>query len=300
MVKWLKAYFGFSKKELNGILVLVLLILAFSFFPVVYPMFHSPAEDGQNFNEFSDQIDKFYASEQHTASRVYSPSKKTWDKTSAPVYFQFDPNGLSEAQWRKLGLSVKQIRGIKNYESKGGRFFKKEDLKKMYTISSEKYAALEPYIVIKNRPIFIKTSTYKKNPTASSRAPIELNSADSTQLESLRGIGPAIALRIIRYRNRLGGFYDIAQLREVYGIDSAKFEEVKHQVTLDPGSITTIHINSAGFEDLKRLPYLNYKQINVILQYRRQHGSYTSINDLRQIKILNEGILSKIAPYFTY
>lgn len=300
MGKWLKAYFGFTKKELNGILVLVLLIIAFSLFPFLYPIFHSPAEKEQDFSEFAAEISKFYASEQHADSRGYTSSKKNWEKTSTPVYFQFDPNGLPEDQWRKLGLSVKQIRGIKNYEARGGRFYKKEDLKKMYTISPEKYAALEPYIVIKARPAFIRTSTYEKNATPVTRRTIELNSADSTQLESLRGIGPAIALRILKYRNRLGGFYDIAQLREVYGIDSVKFEVVKGQVTLDIGSIKTIPINTAEFEDLKRHPYLSYKQMNAILQYRRQHGPYASINDLRQIKILNEGILSKIAPYFSY
>jgi competence protein ComEA len=126
------------------------------------------------------------------------------------------------------------------------------------------------------------------------------NVADSAALESIRGIGPAFASRILKYRNRLGGFYKKEQLMEVYGLDSAMFGLLEGQILVDPSSIRTININTATFEEMKKHPYLTYKQMNAIIQYRKQHGSYHSIVDLTKIAILNDEILRKIEPYLTY
>jgi DNA uptake protein ComE-like DNA-binding protein len=216
-------------------------------------------------------------------------------------YFMFNPNGLSSNLWSKLGLTEKQIHVIQNFEAKGGRFYEKGDLRKIYSISEADYTRLEPYIVIpENKRDLAFKSAKKKQEYKREFIIIELNSADSAQLESLPGIGPAFASRIIKYRTRLGGFYNREQLREVYGLDSLKYETLKDQVKVNEGLITKIHINSATFEELKRFPYLTYKQMNVIIQYRKQHGYYKSITDLSSIVILNEDILRKIAPYLVF
>ncbi len=126
---------------------------------------------------------------------------------------------------------------------------------------------------------------------------IELNGADSIQLLGIRGIGPTFASRIIRFRNRLGGFYSKKQLLEVYGIDSLKYDQLKDLIDVNAGLITKINLNSFTFEEIKKHPYLTYKQVNAIIQYRSQHGLFKSINDLSNIAILNEEIIRKIEPY---
>lgn len=118
-------------------------------------------------------------------------------------------------------------------------------------------------------------------------------------METVRGIGPAFASRIIKYRNRLGGFHSKDQLREVYGLDSIKYEQIKDQLRVS-GTIRKININTSTFNELKTHPYLNYKQINAIIQYRKQHGNYTDIDDLHQVSILNPEFLRKIAPYLSF
>ncbi len=141
------------------------------------------------------------------------------------------------------------------------------------------------------------TTFYKK---AAAGVVIELNTADTTQLTSLPGIGASFARRIVSYRNRLGGFYNKEQLKEVYGLDADKYAGLQAQVRVDASHIKKIAINKAAFDDLKYFPYLNFKQMNAIIQFREQHGDYTSIGDMKNIAILDDEILRKIEPYLAF
>ncbi|RYF98398.1 MAG: helix-hairpin-helix domain-containing protein, partial [Chitinophagaceae bacterium] len=129
---------------------------------------------------------------------------------------------------------------------------------------------------------------------------VEVNQADSAGLDQIKGIGPAFANRILKYRERLGGFYKKEQLMEVYGLDSVKYAEIKDRITINPSAIKTVNINTADFSALKSSPYLSYKQINAIIQYRKQHGNYSSTGDLKKIAILTPQVIEKIAPYITF
>lgn len=131
-------------------------------------------------------------------------------------------------------------------------------------------------------------------------ATIELNTADSAQLTSVYGIGPSFAMRIIRYRNRLGGFYNKKQLKEVYELDSAKYAEIKDQLTVDPSEVIKININTISFASLRQSPYLSYKQASAIIEYRAQHGNYNSIDDVGNVAIITPAVLHKIEPYIKF
>jgi DNA uptake protein ComE-like DNA-binding protein len=96
----------------------------------------------------------------------------------------------------------------------------------------------------------------------------------------------------------LGGFYSLEQLKEVYGVDSAHFAQWLPQLTLNTAVVRKIDVNTATFEELKRHPYLSYKQINALIQYRKQHGAYASLSDLKSIPLFTDEILRKLAPYF--
>ncbi|HEX8378343.1 MAG TPA: helix-hairpin-helix domain-containing protein [Pedobacter sp.] len=303
MIDFLKEFFGFTKKELNGLLVLCFLILIIAVAPLVYAYF-KPVEK-YDFSAFEKEVAAFRASAKAAPAYSYHENdfERAGNETRVPQLFSFNPNNLSVSLWEKLGLSERQIKVIKNYESKGGKFYRKEDLKKIYSIKAEQYAVLEPYIDIPKRtyPAYNLKTSYEKKPYASKTLPIiELNSADSTQLEQLNGVGPAFASRIIKYRNRLGGFHSKAQLREVYGVDSVLYDKLQNQITVNPSAIQTILINSITFAELKRHPYLSYKQMNAILKYRNQHGAYKSLADLKAIVVLDEKVLNKIAPYIRF
>lgn len=129
---------------------------------------------------------------------------------------------------------------------------------------------------------------------------IELNTADSATLVTLPGIGSSFAKRIANYRKRLGGFYRKEQLKEVFGLDSITYAGLQAQVRVDASRIRRISINKATFESLSHFPYLSYKQMNAIIQFREQHGDYESLSDMRNIAILDDRILRKIEPYLAF
>lgn len=298
----LTSYFSFSKKELNGILVLFAAITLILSFPFCYRFFDEP--ETYDLSQFQKEIALFKASAVER-SKDYSSLKENIEASELrPEYFEFDPNSASAADWQKLGLTPRQIKILSNYLSKGGKFFSKEDLKKIYSITQEQYEGLEPYVKIKlgkhNSFTERKLPATRVSETSKEIVIIELNTADSVLLDQLRGIGPAFASRIIRFKKRLGGFYDKEQLKEVYGMDSTRYAQIENQLTVDASSIKRIKVNTATFDDLRSHPYLSFKQINAILQYRAQHGNYSSGADLKKVLILNEEIIRKIGPYLSF
>jgi len=277
-----KKYLSITKKEWNGLVVLVVLMLLILLAPTVYQQLHKDkAIDTKDFDNAAALLSK-------AKDTVYNDAPN-----GRPVnLFKFDPNDVTLQQWEQLGLSEHEANVILHYLAKGGHFYKKEDLRKIYGITAADYKRLEPYIDIPN-------SGYVSNKVAAGVV-IELNSADSARLTQIRGVGPAFAQRIIEYRTRLGGFLRKEQLQEVYGIDTSRYAQLKNEVSVDPSRIKKIDINAVDFEGLRKFPYLTNKQTNAIIQYRKQHGDYHSIADMKNIAILDDDILRKIEPYLSF
>ena len=279
-----KNYLSVTKKEWNGMVVFVILITLVLAAPYVYQSNHK--DNTINFKDF----DK--AAAQLANAQTTGDDAADGKRPANASLFAFNPNNLPAADWEKLGLSERQIKVIQNYEAKGGRFYTKADVKKIYSITDADYKRLEPYISI------TADAGYSKK--AAPGEVIEINSADSARLTMIRGIGPAFAMRIIKYRERLGGFYNKEQLKEVFGVDDAKYAEIKNGIAVNGKHLTKLNVNTATFEQLRRFPYLSFKQINAIIEFRNQHGDYESAADLKNIAILDDGILHKIAPYLIY
>lgn len=108
------------------------------------------------------------------------------------------------------------------------------------------------------------------------------------------------ANRIIKYRERIGGFYKKEQLMEVFGLDSVKYEEIKDQIVIDLTKLKRINVNTAEFADFKNHPYIRYKQVNALIQYRKQHGNYSNIADLNKVAILNQETINRLAAYLEF
>jgi competence protein ComEA len=285
-----KNYLSITKTEWNGMVVLVVLIAAVLAAPHIGQLFYK--DTSINFKKFEAAA----AQLRQAGGEAYiqddeAPDSKHDSAVVHPTLFAFNPNNLPVKQWQKLGLTMRQIKGIKNYEAKGGRFYNKADVKKMYTLTTADYNRLEPYIAIPE-----KDERGSELPFIT----VELNTADSAKLTLLKGIGPGFARRIIGYRTRLGGFCRKQQLKEIFGFDDSKYHDVQGQVTVNARKVHKIDINHAVFSDLKNFPYLSYKQVNAIIEYRKQHGNYEALDEMRNIAIMDDEILRKIAPYLVF
>lgn len=287
----------FTKGELSGIIVLIcLLILAFTL-PYLYN-FYSPKSQLQHDSTFFKEVETFYTLQENKQHPRVASNTLTQKKDSI-ILFNFDPNKIDFPMGKKLGLSTKQILSIQKYLAKGGKFRQKEDLSKMYVLSPKEYQKILPYITIPETTP--KHSLYQKI----DRKPIkieliEINSADTLQLTQIRGVGQVFANRITKYRDRIGGFYKKEQLKEVFGLDSIKYTLIEPQISINPDKIIKTNINIASFDDLKRYPYWNYKQISALLNYKKQHGNFKSIQDLYPILLLNKKTIENITPYLIF
>ncbi|NRF39846.1 ComEA family DNA-binding protein [Pedobacter foliorum] len=299
MRKLLNAYFDFSKREFNGLMVLIVLILMISAIPYIYE-YVNPEEDNSEIEHLA-------------IKRLSLPIKKTTAFRKANLkhrvknevkhsLFLFDPNTINADDWQRLGLSFKQSAAILKYLAKGGRFRKVEDLQKMYTINEKMYAKIYPYVRIESSDEIkpVKKFNNKTAYAVPKEIVIEINEADSATLTQIKGIGASFAKRIIKYKERVGGFYKKEQLLEVFGLDSAKFEEIKGQISVNANGLKMININTAKLEDFKGHPYIRYKQVNAIIEYRKQHGNYSNIADLNKVAIVSQDMIERLAPYLTF
>lgn len=211
----------------------------------------------------------------------------------------FDPNTADSNLLSGLGLSQKQVSQIINYRKAGGIFRIKSDFAGIYCISDREYRNLEKYILLPSTPetVHIVSEKSKRSTTASQKILVEINSADTSDLEKLYGIGPYYAKRIIDYRSRLGGFYSKSQLLEVYGIDSTRYFGFADQVEVNRRLIHKIDLNRADFKTILNHPYFEYYLVKAIFNYKDAVGDFVSVNELKEIDLMYDELFYKVVPY---
>ncbi len=305
-------FLHFTRKEKNGTLLLLFIILLLISTPVIYSLiFKEKTIDANEFkNEMAslktrsaDSAEKKYynnyADEDHYKPNAAYRSK---EHTIAHDLFYFDPNTLPGAGWKKLGLTDKTIATIQNYLSKGGKFREPADIKKIWGLHEEMVNQLLPYVKIEQSantaashfPTFEKKEFPKK--TIGS---VDINIADSSTYISLPGIGPGYARRIVKFRDKLGGFYKIEQVAETFGLPDSTFQKIKNYLHVSGENIKKININTTSLDELKEHPYIRYQLANAIIQFRTQHGNFSSVEDIKKIMLVTEEVFEKLSPYLT-
>jgi DNA uptake protein ComE-like DNA-binding protein len=202
----------------------------------------------------------------------------------------FDPNTANSDELLEFGLTRFQVNNLIGYRGKGGVFKIPADVLKIYGIDSVTFSRIES---------FIKINEIQVPDNSDNKVLVELNSADTTVLMTLNGIGSAYARRIIKYREILGGFYNNSQLLEIYNFPQETYQKVKDYFYVDTLSVHKIRINFAEYKDFIRHPYFNKQQVDAILKYRQKNGPFYEIEQLRKEKLLDEPTFLKIRPYLT-
>ena len=185
-----------------------------------------------------------------------------------------------------------------NYTSKGGRFRKADDLKKIWGIPDGFFERVHEYIEISEE---VKVKVERKEFSKPERKPllININYADTTALINLPGIGSKLASRIISFREKLGGFYSIEQVKETFGLQDSVFQKIKPFLQIS-GDLKKININTSTKDDLKTHPYIKWNIANAIVEYRNQHGNFQSMNDLKKVSLITEEVVGKLQAYLEF
>ena len=226
--------------------------------------------------------------------------------THQPERFTFDPNTADSTQLLRLGLQPWQVRNIYRYRAKGGIYRKKSDFARLYGLTVKQYRELEPYIRISDDylPASTLVGAREQVERDTIRYPVKiqedehivLNTADTTQLRKVPGIGAYYAREIVRHGQWLGGYVSVDQLDEIDGFPQ---ESKKYFVVRQPHP-KKLNINRLTLEQLRRHPYINYYQAKAIVDYRRLRGDITSLEDLRLIKDFPPETLKRLEPYIEY
>ena len=304
-----KDFFYFTKGQRIGIIVLICFII----FTIVasYLLPYLTPEKPTSENDFINEALRF---EQTLVSRdslrraqweqkydsLYQqakPEAKTAEKYSL---FTFDPNTADSATFVKLGLKSFVASNILKFRTKGGKFRTPESFSKVYGISPEKFNELKPYIAIAETKQIIKDSIKTTSPTKIKNLIVEINSADTTELLKVYGIGRGFAKAIVRFRQQTGGFVSVEQLRELYGMTDDNFNKISPNCSVNLDLVKKIQINTASVERLNAHPYLNFYESKAIYEYRRRKGKIKTSDELKSISELKPEVIHKILPYFSF
>lgn len=248
-------------------------------------------------NEIYSSKQSFNKTYKNNYTNKYNKSKNT------PQHFTFNPNKASKEELIKFGLSEKQALNFVNYVKAGGHFHKKEDLKKLYCMSDYLYNQISPYVIIpqpneiNNKEAQKSNSNYKASYTTKPNLIFDLNRADTLDLQALKGIGPSYARKIYVYGKRLGGYINLEQLKEVYGMNDTLYGKIIPYLRLEKIELKKININTSTLKQLSSHPYIDFYLGKAIIKLRQEINNYKNLDQLRQIHLLDEKTYEKLLPY---
>ena len=305
-------YFGFSKTQTNGFMILSPLIFALLFTPNIYRKLTEV-----EYNEFDSdkrQLDSLVALWNNSV-------KPKVEKEVAPEInirlTSFDPNIASTEELMGVGLDERLASRIGNYINAGGGFKVKSDLKRIYGFPDSLYLVLEQYIQLPNelpkrtskdkepfeRPSN-KESLYEEvevNASLPELFVLDINEADSIDFQKLRGIGPAYSSRIVKFRQLLGGFNNIDQIKEVFGVSDSLYQSIASQLSVkEVFTPVQININLATFKEINAHPYISYEQTKEIMNAKSKYGKFKSPADLSRLTSFDSIQIVKLTPYLQF
>jgi DNA uptake protein ComE-like DNA-binding protein len=258
-----KSYFIFSKKEQRGIMVLGIILLGTMLLGILFP---------------------------RKETSINSTAQQR-----GPLFY-FDPNTMDSITAIRLGIPSRQVITLMRYRNKGGRFYRKEDLAKLYGLKKDLVEKLIPYVVIKN---IDRNTTYRKmvdydyqkfgnriglvkedgNKNLNEWS-IDINLADEKQWAAKTKLSPAIIQNIIRYKNYLGGFTNLNQIKKVYGFTEANYYLLKPHLQLGKMNKRKPNASNMSFESWKALGIFQDREIVQILRIRKEKGGHIGWKEL--------------------
>lgn len=312
-------YFYFTKRERNGMLLLIGLSLLFLVLPGIMQQFRTVEK--YEFQEFKQLMAE--------AKIDISAERKIASKESINLSLlnpqPIDPNLADKQAFLNLGLSPKLVKTILNYRSKGGDYSTPENLRKVYGMTDSDFQRILPYLIFtpnpkqvtKKQPIAIAVSQPTlKIPSVVIQVPTQKFNPNTIAKEGLLSLGlpEKIVDRMIKFRNAGGQFFQPEELKKVYGMKEewveqllpwmevikkkrgtpAEIELRKKKTKKKENPITDI--NKANFEDWQKLWGVGNYYADKIMDYREKLGGFIAVEQILEIKELPDSVKQSILP----
>jgi DNA uptake protein ComE-like DNA-binding protein len=291
--KAIQSLFKFSRGQRTGIFllfaVIVLLQLAYFFYDFKMDSNESPAKEKWMALQF--QVD------------VLKKEKIKF----IPKIYPFNPNFITDYKGYKLGMSVQEIDRLLTFRKENKYVNSAEEFQDVTKVSDSLLTTIAPYFKfpdwVNNKKEFKEYKRYVFTPFAKKGkwVVIDINLATQEDLIKISGIGEAISLRILKFKESLGGFVSMDQMKDVYGLSPEVIESLKAHFKISVLPIVKkIDINNASIKELSQFPYFNYQMAKQIVTFRSMNGDFKNIEDLTKIKGLSIDMANIIALYLDF
>lgn len=300
MKKIIKNYFTFSHNEKVAAIILLLLIALFIALPYLFePKKTKPIID----ESLQLQLKKLHQNNQQrdSGNDIIEPQPTSSNIEIKVELFEFDPNTLNAQGWKRLGIRDKTINTILNYRNKGGKFYKSEDIRKIWGLQKNDADRIIPFAKILLTSNQSHTNNFNTHFTTTNKNIdiVDLNTATIEQLLQIPSIGHQLPYRIINFREKLGGFFTVQQIRETYGMTDSIYQKIFPYFKIESSTIKKININSATEYELSRTAFISKDIAKAIVIYRNQHGLFHQVEDIKKIVFINNEVYLKVFPYLT-
>ncbi len=311
MKTFLTEYFYYTRTERNGALVLSVLCVMLFIVPQFFPYFLPTPE--------SPDFDVLFASSEQSAAMEVLP-----DETDLAL-FEFDPNTATKEDFILLGLSPKLAQTIVNYRNKGGKFYRAEDLQRIYTMTEKDYDRLAPYIRIgAQQKQWTKKQDYLREQATVVLFAFDPNTATKADFQKL-GLSEKISGNIVKYREKGGTFHKPEDLKKIYGLSEQDYQRLEPYILLPEQfqpqmktpvattsvqspdfssratkSAVSIDINQATIEEWQQLHGIGAAFAKRIVGFREKLGGFSSIGQVAETYGLPDSTFQQIKPQLIF
>lgn len=299
-MKRLWSHFKFNKQERSGIFFLLLMIVLLQVGYFIFKSFPS------------SNTSRVITLDEETQSQIDILKEKALQKDSVKIY-SFNPNFITDYKGYTLGMSVEEIDRLHTFRAQNNFANSPEEFQIVTQISDSLLEAISPYFKFPEwtqkksgqSVVGIKRSNGKKvlrpqEGLGEDFSIHDLNTATAQELKTINGIGEKLSTRIIKFRDRLGGFLVEEQLYDVYGLEAAVAERtLKRFKLLSTPKINKINVNEATVAELVKLVYIRYAVAQDIVAYRELNGSIDSFEELKSIEGFPSDKIDRIALYLS-
>ncbi len=289
----IKSYFKFSQGQRAGIFLLfaIIIVLQLVYFFADFSSFPAASPEKEKWLSLQSQID----------------SMKQEKLGYVPKIYPFNPNFITDFKGYKLGMSVAEIDRLLAFRKENKYVNSPKEFQTVTQVSDSLLNAMSPYFKfpdwVNNKKEF---KDYKKLPyTAFAKKEkiviIDINQATQEDLIKIYGIGQAISLRILTFKESLGGFVSMEQMKEVWGLSPEVIANLNSHFKVSTlPNFKKIDINNASIKELSAFPYFKYPISKNIVTYRSMNGDIKNSDDLTKIKGLSIDKANIIALYLKF